>query len=81
MIKITEAMREPGRNLIKEYEAVTDKRIISAVEKGLNKAVFPLDDYDELFSELKELYERNGYKIVPVGMIGGVVQRDYYIMW
>lgn len=81
MVRITERMRETTRNQLKGLENETDKRIIRAVELGTNKAIFPLDRTDTLFTELKELYEKNGYKVVPVGIIGGVRQRDYYIMW
>ena len=81
MVKITDEMRRPGRDALRDLEAQTDKRIIKAVELGTNKAVFPLDHTDNLFSDLKTLYENNGYKIVPVGIVGGVRQRDYYIMW
>ena len=36
---------------------------------------------DPYFYPLKELYEKAGYRIVPVGIIGGVMQRDYFIIW
>lgn len=81
MIKITDEMRNASRRELHELENRTDREITRAAERGENKAVFPLDDTDPRFSELKTLYERNGYKIVPVGIIGGVRQRDYFIMW
>ena len=81
MIIITDAMRATKRNQLRELETETDKRILKAVETGSSKAVFPLDYTDALFYELKDLYEKHGYRVVPVGMIGGVRQRDYYITW
>ena len=81
MITITESMRATKRSQLRDLETLTDKRILRAIELGTNKTVFPLDHTDALFSDLKELYEKHGYKIVPVGIVGGVRQRDYYITW
>ena len=81
MIIITDTMKETKRNQLREWETVTDKRILSAVEKGCSKAIFPLDYTDALFYDLKDLYEKHGYRVVPVGIVGGVRQRDFYITW
>lgn len=81
MIVITDSMRATKRNQLRDLEAQTDKRILRAVELGTNKAIFPLDYTDTLFYELKDLYEKHGYRVVPVGIVGGVRQRDYYITW
>lgn len=81
MIIITDAMRATKRNQLREWETETDKRILKAVESGSSKAVFPLDYTDSLFYDLKDLYEKHGYRVVPVGIVGGVRQRDYYITW
>lgn len=81
MIKITDEMRSMKQSELQRLEEQTDERIRRAVERGDNKAVFPLDRTDSLFTALRELYEANGYKIVPVGVMGGVLQRDYYITW
>lgn len=81
MIIITDAMRATKRNQLRELETETDKRILKAVETGSNKAVFPLDYTDSLFYDLKDLYEKHGYRVIPVGIVGGVRQRDYYITW
>lgn len=81
MIVITDSMRAAKRSQLRDLEAQTDKRILKAVELGTNKAVFPLDHTDTLFSDLKDLYEKHGYRVVPVGIVGGVRQRDYYITW
>lgn len=81
MVKITDEMRSIKQSELQRLEEQTDDRIRRAVERGDNKAVFPLDRTDSLFTALRELYEANGYKIVPVGVMGGVLQRDYYITW
>ena len=79
MIAITNEMRQNSE--LKRLETETDKAIIRARDRGESKAVFPIDKYDPYFQPLRELYEKAGYKIVPVGIIGGVMQRDYYIIW
>ena len=79
MIKITEEMRHNSET--KRLEEKTDAAILRAASRGESKAIFPLDSYDPYFHPLRELYEKAGYKIVPVGVIGGVMQRDYYIIW
>ena len=45
------------------------------------KVQIAYDYTDTLFYELKDLYEKHGYRVVPVGIVGGVRQRDYYITW
>ena len=79
MIAITEEMRQHSE--LKRLEERTDAAILRAASRGESKAIFPLDKYDPYFYPLRELYEKAGYKIVPVGIIGGVMQRDYYITW
>ena len=81
MIIITDTMKAIKRNQLREWETETDKRILRAVEKGCSKAIFPLDYTDALFYDLKDLYEKHGYRVIPVGIVGGVRQRDYYITW
>lgn len=79
MITITNEMKQNSE--LKQLETKTDAAILRARERGESKAIFPLDKYDPYFYPLRELYEKAGYKIVPVGIIGGVMQRDYYIIW
>ena len=79
MIAITNEMKQNSE--LKRLEAKTDTAISRARDRGESKAVFPIDSYDPYFYPLRELYEKAGYKIVPVGIIGGVRQRDYYIIW
>ena len=66
---------------LKQLELRTDKAILRARDNGESKTIFPIDKYDPYFHPLRELYEKAGYKIVPVGIIGGIMQRDYYIIW
>jgi hypothetical protein len=79
MIKITEEMRQHSE--LKRLEEKTDMAILRAASRGESKAIFPLDHTDAYFHPLRELYEKAGYKIVPVGIVGGVMQRDYFIIW
>lgn len=79
MIEITNEMKQNSE--LKQLEIRTDKAILRARDNGESKAIFPVDKYDPYFHPLRELYEKAGYKIVPVGIIGGVMQRDYYIIW
>ena len=79
MIEITNEMKQNSE--LKQLEIKTDNAILRARDRGESKAIFPLDKYDPYFYPLRELYEKAGYKIVPVGIIGGVMQRDYYITW
>lgn len=79
MIAITNEMKQNSE--LKQYETQTDRAILRARDSGKSKAVFPLDRYDPYFYPLKELYEKAGYKIVPVGIVCGVMQRDYFIIW
>lgn len=79
MIVITDEMKQSSE--LKQLETKTDAAIIRARDRGESKAIFPLDNYDPYFYPLRELYEKAGYKILPIGIIGGVVQRGYYIAW
>lgn len=79
MIIITNEMKQ--NSALKQLETKTDAAILRARDRGESKAIFPIDSCDPYFHPLRELYEKAGYKIVPVGIIGGVMQRDYYIIW
>lgn len=82
MVKITKDMRKKGmRTVLEKYESMLDEKILAATDRGDHRVVFPLDQTDPYFYELRDRYEANGYKIMPVGVIGGVKQRDYWIMW
>lgn len=79
MIVITEEMRNNSE--IKRLEEMTDNAILRARDRGESKAIFPIDYYNPYFQQMREMYEKAGYKIIPVGIIGGIMQRDYYIIW
>ena len=79
MIAITNEMKQNSE--LKQLENKTDTAIMRATERGESKAIFPLDNYDPYFYPLREMYEKAGYKIVPIGVIGGVRQIGYYIIW
>ena len=79
MIEITKAMRENSE--LKFLEQKTDKAILAAVERGQSKAIFPLDENNTYFTPLRDLYTKAGYKLLPIGICGGVRQIGYYITW
>ena len=81
MVEITKDMRNAGVHTgLAKYEAMLDKKILSAVDRGEHCVVFPLDQTDPYFYKLCDLYEAHGYRVVPVGVMGGIMQRDYWIM-
>lgn len=60
-----------------------DASIERAARLGQRQAIFNVHDTvrDYLETYLKEYYLEKGFFFSPVGIIGGVWQRDIYICW
>lgn len=83
MIKITDEMRAIKQERIDEVCKRVDKQIERAVNDKKNICLFACDmDADaDVYSEIRRMYEAEGYKIVPYGYCGGVRQRAENICW
>ena len=81
MIEITKEMREKKQKKIDELCGRIDANIRWAISNNRTKVCFPVDKYDEFYSEVREMYEKEGYKIIPTGYIGGVWQLTEDITW
>lgn len=83
MISITKEMKDISRKRMAEVEIKVDNQIKRAVERGESTAYFACDkDGDsDVYAEIRAKYEREGYRIVPTGYIGGVWQRTEHICW
>ena len=83
MIKITDEMREASKKRIEKICKNVDEQITRAVQEGKNSCHFACDmDADaDVYQEVVRLYEKEGYRIYPAGLIGGVLQRSERIAW
>ena len=83
MVKITDETKQVKADRIQIVCKSVDINILHAIDRKLNRCYFPCDkDIDaDVYDEVKELYEAEGYKIVPTGYIGGVWQRTEDICW
>lgn len=63
--------------------ASQDLAIAQASSKGKFRTLFYIHEtvYDEFEPRMKAHYRELGYSFEPVGMIGGVMQKDEYICW
>ena len=83
MIEITQEMRNIHAKRVAEVESMVDGRILMAVERGENVAIFGCnrDEHADVYDEIREKYERAGYRIKPTGFIRGVWKRTEDICW
>ena len=83
MIKITEEMKSAKKKRMDEVEARVDACILRAVESGRNICFFDCDkDADaDVYDEIAARYRSAGYKIIPTGVIAGVMQLTENICW
>ena len=83
MIKITDEMRNMKQKRIEEVCNKVDIQIKLAVSENKNYCLFACDmDVDcDVYDEVKQMYQAEGYKIVPYGYSGGVRQRVENICW
>lgn len=83
MIKITDKMRTVKQKRIEEVCNKVDRQIKMAVSANKNYCLFVCDmDADaDVYDEVKQMYQAEGYKIVPYGYSGGVWQRAENICW
>ena len=80
-IMITEEMKERKNKRISEMIKRVNSDIKYAVEYNYSSTCFAYDPSDEYYSEVREKFERCGYKIKPTGYINGVWQRTEDIVW
>lgn len=80
-IKITKEMVDARQERIDKAVARQNAIIKSAMERKRSTCVFELDKSDELYSEVRTIFERAGYKIKPTGYIGGVWQLTEDMYW
>lgn len=89
--KLTES-NEDYIEYFEEWKKETEKRIIKAAKQGLRKVVFNehvliinkekgIKRFVDFEIEGKLYLEKLGYKIVPTGIIGGVMQLTEDIIW
>ena len=83
MIKITDEMRNIKQKRIQDVCSKVDRQIELAVRANKNYCLFVCDmDADaDVYDEVKQMYQAEGYKIVPYGYSGGVRQRAENIYW
>lgn len=83
MIKITDEMKNIKQKRIEEVCKKVDRQIERAVNNKKNICLFACDmDADsDVYDEVKQMYQKEGYKIVPYGYSGGVWQRCENICW
>lgn len=83
MIKITDEMRNIKNKRIEEVCNKVDRQIELAVRANQSYCLFVCDmDADaDVYNEVKQMYQAEGYKIVPYGYSGGVRQRAENICW
>lgn len=80
-IKITKEMVDTKQKRIDNAVSNQNAIIKVAIEHNRTSCVFNLDKQDELYSEVRAIFERAGYKIKPTGYIGGVWQLTEDICW
>ena len=80
-MKITNEMRERKEKKISEMIDRVNKDIQFAINRKQNSACFAFDKTNEYYFEVREKFERAGYKIVPTGYINGIWQRTEDITW
>lgn len=83
MIKITDEMRSIKQKRIDEVCGRVDRQIERAIKENMSRCLFAcdMDADDDVYNEVKQMYQREGYRIVPYGYIGGVRQRAENICW
>ena len=80
-MKITDEMKARKEKKISEMIERVNKDIQFAVSRKQNSASFAFDNTDEYYFEVREKFERAGYKIIPTGYINGIWQRTEDITW
>lgn len=62
---------------------IQDRMIYDAAIEGKTRCPFLVHDtiYDMFEQRMKDYYYERGFTFKPVGIIGGVRQRDEYICW
>lgn len=80
-LKITKEMVDMKQKRIDNEVTRQNKAIKHAIEQNRTSCVFYLDKDAELYSEVRTIFERAGYKIKPTGYIGGVWQLTENICW
>lgn len=83
MIEITNEMKKHRAERLAYVERKVDKQIEFANELGQNRRLFDCskDGDADVYDEIREKYEKAGYKIVPTGYSGGVWQKTEDICW
>lgn len=81
MIEITKEMRQQSKKEKDELVKRIDENIIKARDKGYTRAHFAIRTTNKYYDEIRNEYERHGYKIKPTGYIQGVWQITEDICW
>lgn len=84
-MRITKEMRESREEKVNAIIERVNADIKRAAEKGMHECYFDCgkDSYSDgpFYKEVRECFERCGYRIKPTGFIGGVWQRTEHIEW
>lgn len=80
-IKITTEMQNAKQERIDQTVRTQNTLIHSAILNNKTSCVFYLDKDNEIYIEVRAIFERAGYKIKPTGYIGGVWQLTEDICW
>lgn len=84
-MEITKSMRDSREEQVSKIIERINADIKRASGKGLHECYFDCSKHNRLqapfYEEVKEKFERYGYRIKPTGYIDGVWQRTEHIEW
>lgn len=78
---IMDEMKEKRRQAVGHRIGNVNMDIRWAVKHGRNSTCFDVDRDDPYYEEVREAFERQGYRIKPTGVVGGVMQTTEEISW